>query len=126
VECSTIARIFVTVETLRAWLSLWDSEEFSMRTVIQLTCPGTQANSVFITQTDWQSNYGLGHPANSGDTDLLIVALDGDDNALGDTRLAPGQSLPWYRPPSGTVSILIVGPNNCNGTPVFEYDTPCV
>ena len=95
-----------------------------MRTVIRLACPGTQTNSVFITQTDWQSRYGVGHPANTGDTDLLITALDENNSAIDDVRLAPGQSLPWYTPPSGTVSILAVGPNNCSGTPVLEYDTP--
>ena len=97
-----------------------------MRTVIRLSCPGTQGNTVFITSTDWQSRYGLGHPANTGDADLIIVALDQDNTPISDLRLRFGQSLPWYTPPDGTVSIAVVGPINCNGTPVFEYDTPCV
>ena len=98
-----------------------------LRTSVKLTCPGSRENIVVIVATAAQSQYGIGHPENTGDCNLYIGALDADGKPIDpgkDLELIPGASRHWYYPPSGAVQIVAGCDTRCHGQAVLEYDTP--
>ena len=82
------------------------------RTSVEVICPGSRNNLTVIVPTAGQAQYGIGHPANTGDCTLFLGALDADGNPLHpgrDLQLRPGHSRHWYYPPTGTEQIVAVG-----------------
>jgi hypothetical protein len=94
------------------------------RTPIGLACPGTDQNFVVLTADAGVSQYGIGHPENTGDCVLYVVALDQNGVLVDELVLGPGDSRHWYWPPSNTVQIVAVCGKTCHGAAVLEYDTP--
>jgi hypothetical protein len=94
-------------------------------TAIQLTCPGTAANAVRLTN-EFTTPAGIGHPTNTGECTLFLVAFDGDDKVVNELQLDPGQSVDWYTPPAGAVAIFAACHEECPGTGELRIDTPNV
>jgi hypothetical protein len=92
-------------------------------TVVGLTCPGTASNSVQLTN-EFTTPFGIGHPTNTGDCTLFLVALDGNRNVVKELQLDPGQSVDWYTPPAGAVAIFAACHEECQGKGELTYDTP--
>jgi len=96
-----------------------------MRQSIELPCPGSLANATTIVATDWQSAYGVGNPANTGDCSISIAGVDASGRPIsGNVTLAPGERVATFVPPAGTQRIVAACFEDCNGRAVLEFDAP--
>jgi hypothetical protein len=71
---------------------------------------------------------GVGNPANIGQVGLILAPLDADGDYTDPTGvgpyLLPNEALNFYTPPSGTVTIMLIGDPHGVGTATLEYDMP--
>jgi hypothetical protein len=103
--------------------------EVSMdRETLTAPAPGDKSNGVVLVSGADKCAYGVGNPRNVGQVGLIIAALDAsgastdpDDFGL---YLLPDASVPYFRPASGTATMLLIGDPAGVGTAILEYDLP--
>jgi len=102
------------------------------RTQLISNCPGSLAAAIVIAVGD-AAMWGVSNPANIGTCPLSIAGLDtngnlmagGGGNGQANLVLNPGDSVPWYTPPAGTVQLVFTCFSNCSsGQAILEFDTP--
>jgi hypothetical protein len=102
------------------------------RSQLTSNCPGSLAAAIVIAVGD-AARFGVGNPANIGTCPLSIGGLDANGNLIpggggnGPSNLVlnPGDSVPWFTPPAGTVQLVFTCFSNCNGgQAILEFDTP--
>lgn len=101
------------------------------RSQLVSNCPGSLSAAIVIAVGD-AARFGVGNPENVGSCPLSIGGLDANGNLIpggadGPTNLVlnPGDSVPWYTPPAGTVQLVFTCFSNCsNGQAILEFDTP--
>lgn len=96
------------------------------RTQVELECPGSLQNARVIVATPWQAAFGVGHPANVGESTIYLGGVDASGARVpqGSYGIAPGASQPWYVPPPGTDKIVAACDKSGKGPATLEYDTP--
>ena len=101
------------------------------RSQLVSNCPGDLASATVIA-VDNAARFGIGNPANVGACPLSIGALDTNGNLIpggsggnANVVLFPGDTIPWFTPPAGTVTLVFACFSNCyQGQAILEYDTP--
>lgn len=89
----------------------------------RLVCPGTADDAVRLTN-EFTTQYGIGHPTNTGDCTLYLVATDSLGWMLDEVELSPGDSRDWYYAPAHSVAIRVVCQRGCAGRGEFTFDAP--
>ncbi len=100
------------------------------RSQLVSNCPGSLSSAIVIAVGD-AARFGISNPANTGTCPLSISGLDangnvipGDANGAANLVLNPGDSVPWYTPPGGTVQLVFTCFSNCSGgQAILEFDT---
>jgi hypothetical protein len=90
---------------------------------IILTCPGSREDAVQLTN-EFTTQFGVGHPRNTGDCPLFLDALDGGGNSVQQLQLTPGDGVDWFSAPQEAVAIFAVCHQDCSGTGQLTFDTP--
>jgi hypothetical protein len=106
------------------------SKEQQMRERLELTCPGTSSNYEVLIPTEWQCLYGMTGIVNVGQCPLHISPRKADGNMMTNNgrtmniTLQPGESIPQYYPPEGTVKVIVACDKFCRAVGAIEFEAP--
>jgi hypothetical protein len=98
------------------------------RATLTAPSPGSLSNGVTLVSGADKCAFGVGHPTNVGQVGLTLAALNASGSFVDYDNLGPflfpNDSLPFYTPPTGTTTIILMGDPSGVGAATLEYDLP--